>query len=153
MAKFFHLIATFNLDKVMCQMSACSMSVFELLSWNATQSGLECVIGHFWRGVLEITEYVWSLDRCRPILCRGLLCPQLINLCVCPDSVFVVTVFTHQLCHSVDVDFSLLQASTEKHGCCHQKVVGYTVSINIHRCNLTAIVGADLKAKYMRVIK
>lgn len=48
MAKFSHLISTFNLDKVMCQMSACSMSVCELWSWNATESGSLCVTGHFW---------------------------------------------------------------------------------------------------------
>lgn len=57
---------------------------------------------------------------------------------------------THQLCHSVDIDLSLLQASTEEHGRRHQKVVSYAVSINVQRCDLAAVVGADLEETCMQ---
>lgn len=50
----------------------------------------------------------------------------------------------HQLGHSVDVDLSLLQASAEEHGRRHQQVVGDAVSVNVHRCDLAAKVGANL---------
>ena len=70
--------------------------------------------------------------------------------CCC---VFVFRIHTHQLCHSVDIHFPLLQASAEEHGCCHQEVVSYTVSVNIQRCNLAAIVGANLKEIHMHFIE
>lgn len=54
-------------------------------------------------------------------------------------------VSTYQLCYSVNVDLSFLQASAEKHWSCHQKVVRHAVSVNIHWGNLTAVVRADLK--------
>lgn len=60
-------------------------------------------------------------------------------------SLFVFTGSTHQLSQSVDVDLSLLQSSTEEHWCCHQKVVSYPVSVDIHGRNFAAVVGADLK--------
>lgn len=60
-------------------------------------------------------------------------------------SLFVFTGSTHQLRHSVDVDLALLQSSTEEHRCCHQKVVSYPVSVDIHGRNFAAVVGADLK--------
>lgn len=152
MQKSSHLISTFDLDKVMCQISACSLSVCELRSWNATESGLAVVTWHFWRGVLEISENVWSLNRCWPnspsvcCLAQNWLIPLW-------ASVFIFRVYTHQLCHSVDVDLSLLQASAEEHWCCHQEVVSYTVSIDIQRCNLAAVVGANLKEKQMQLVK
>lgn len=72
--------------------------------------------------------------------------PKLIKPLMCFFlSLFVFLVYAHQLCHSVDVDLSLLQASTEKHRRCHQKVISYAVSIDVQRCNLTAEVGANLK--------
>lgn len=64
-------------------------------------------------------------------------------------SLFVVTGSAHQLSQSVDVDLSLLQASTEEHRCRHQKVVSYPVSVDIHRRNFAAVVGADLKVAQM----
>lgn len=68
-------------------------------------------------------------------------------MCLSPCLFFMV--FTHQLSQSVDVDLSLLQSSTEEHGRRHQKVVGYPVSVDIHGCNFTAVVGADLKVAQM----
>lgn len=64
-------------------------------------------------------------------------------------SLFVFTGSTHQLSQSVDVDLSLLQSSTEEHRCCHQEVVGYPVSVDIHGRNFAAVVGADLKVTEM----
>lgn len=69
--------------------------------------------------------------------------------CCC---VFDFRIHTYQLCHSIDVHFPLLQSSAEEHRCCHQEVVSYTVSVNIQRCNLAAIVGANLKEMYMQYI-
>lgn len=60
-------------------------------------------------------------------------------------SLFVFTGSTHQLSQSVDVDLSLLHSSTEEHRRCHQKVVGYPVSVDIHGRNFAAVVGADLE--------
>lgn len=79
-------------------------------------SGL-CVTKNLWRGLLEIQSLPFEQ---------------------------VNSYSTYLLCHSVDVDFSLLQACTEEHWRSHQKIVSYTVSINIQRCNLTTVIGANL---------
>lgn len=156
MAKFSHLISIFNLDMVMCQMSACSKCVNcgagmqQSLVWGV----LPDTSGEVCEKLLGMSG-VWA--GADPILCSGPLGPKLINPCMCLPlcicwSFFCWRVYTHQLCHSVDIDLPLLQASTEEHGCCHQKVVSYTISIDIHRSNLTAVVGANLKETYMHVI-
>lgn len=100
-------------------------------------------------GEAETTGNVWSLNRCSTPFCfcvSNWWIPSRV-------SAFVVQVFrgrTHQLGHSVDIDLSLLQASTEEHGRRHQKVVSYAVSINVQRCDLAAVVGADLEETCMQ---
>ena len=134
-----HLIWTGSCVKCLaaaCQCVNCGAGMQQSLDGNGTL---------LVKKKLMQTSGVWTgVD---PILSLNLIYP-----CV-SLFVWVLRVYTHQLCHSVDIDFSLLHASTEEHGCCHQEVVCYTVSINVQGCDLTAIVGANLKKTYSACMK
>lgn len=46
--------------------------------------------------------------------------------------------------NAVDVHFAPFPASTEEHWCSNQQVISDSISIDVHRSNLTAVVRADL---------
>lgn len=119
--------------------SYCTSNKVGTLAWQAviwsayliwTRSCVKC-----WQWCWKPAECnweIWGLNMCRPSSVQSLVNAR-------------VHLYTYQLCDSVDVDLSFLQACAEEHRCWHQKVISYAVSVDIHRCNLTAIIGANLK--------
>lgn len=126
--------------------SCCTSNKVGTLAWQAviwsahliwTRSCVKC-----WQWCWKPAECnweIWGLNMCRPSSVQSLANAR-------------VHLYTYQLCDSVDVDLSFLQACAEEHRCWHQKVISYAVSVDIHRCNLTAIIGANLKETLVRAV-
>lgn len=55
--------------------------------------------------------------------------------------------------YAVNVHFAPFPASAEEHWGSNQQVIGDPVSIDVHRCNLTAVVRADLRTARESVLE